>query len=801
MTLPKPTLNKTVKLALMLSASATSLCVASTAYAQTAKDEIIVTATRRNQSVQDIPINITAIPGSELEAAGIASGQDLFNLLPGVFASDQGGRTGIGNNISMRGLNANNPGDNNQFQNITEPSVSVYLNDTPLFMNFKLTDMERVEVLRGPQGTLYGSGSVGGTIRYILNKPEIGKNSGSLSSGVSFSDHSGKINYNVDGVANMSLGEKAAIRFVGGYEKLGGVVDMVGLAELGANGAPVSAGGVDGALVTAARLKDADDQRTWYARASILFEPSDNLDILLMAMHQEGEYDADSVRGVTNIGDSSGPEYENSMRIIAPGKVEADLLSMEVNVDLGFASFTSATGYTNATGDFVDDVSGLYDALNASFYYYGYPREVVPSFISQKADVFTQEIRLVSKGDSKLDWIIGGFYKKENKDVSFRDTMLGFEDWANDPTSFGSSLVQPNYTTVIDFIEQVYAGGPLPSDTVGVPYAQDRKIEFEDVAIFGELTYHLTDAWQVTGGVRAFSQKFSQVNRLRFRYFGLEENITNAESISDQLFKVNTSYRANDDTLVYFTWSEGFRHGGANAFPTAGPFAGNPNLVQIRPDEVTNYEAGIKGSLGDKVKYTVSAFLMNWNDVQLDTFLGPLGIPSAINGDTAKSTGFEVDIQTNPSDNFSLDFGYSYVNARLTKDTDLNGDGTADAFDGDKLAGVSDHTFSIIADYMQPAGDWGEVHYHADMSYRSDFQTTFNVNSRNFAALDGFVIINAGVTLNRDNYSIGAFVRNLTDEEGVTGVINNRDATSPFDSRAFFRRPRTYGIQGTIRFD
>lgn len=800
MTMNYSQFGKAARLALLSTASVAALGVSNLAYAQV-DDEIIVTATRRSQSVQDIPINISALPGSELEAAGISSGQDLLNLLPGVFASDQGGRTGVENNISMRGLNANNPSENNLFQNVTEPPVSVYLNETPLFMNFKLTDMNRVEVLRGPQGTLYGSGSVGGTIRYILNEPEPGVNSGSVSGGVSFSDHSGEMSYNVDGVANFSLGDKAALRVVGGYETLGGVVDMTGLASL-SGGVPVSAGGVDGALVTAPRVEDVDDQKSFYGRASLLFELSDSADVLLTAMHQEGEYDADSVRGISNVADSSGPEYENSMRAIAPGELEADLLSMEVNVDLGFASFTSATGYTKTSGEFVNDVSGLYDTLNASYFYYGFPREVAPSLIDQQADVFTQEVRLVSQGDSKLDWIVGGFYKKEDKDVSFRDTLPGFEEWIGDPTSLGSSFVQPYYATALDFVNQAYYGGAgLPTDTVNVPYAQDRAIEFEDVALFGELTYHLTEAWQVTGGVRLFWQDFSQDNRLRFRYFGADNTVSNSEDFSGELFKFNTSYDVNDDTLVYFTYSEGFRHGGANAFPTTGPFAGDPNLIQIRPDEVTNYEAGIKGRLGANTDYTVSAFLMDWEDVQLDTFLGPLAVPSVINGEEAQSKGIEVSVNTDLSDNFSVDLGYAFVDAALSEDADLDGDGTDDAFDGDALAGVSKHTFSVMADYIMPAGNLGDVRWHGDLAYRSDFQTTFNSNVGNFAELDGFVILNTSVTLERDNYSIGAFIRNLTDEEGVTGVVNNRNATSPFDNRAFVRRPRTYGIQGTIRFD
>ena len=782
------------KKALILSVSTGALLSSTQAFA--ALDELVVTATKREASVQSIPYNIAAFDGSQLKGAGISSGQDLLNLIPGVFASDQGGRTGVSNNISIRGLNANNPAENNLFQTITEPPVSTYINDTPLFLNLKLTDVSRVEVLRGPQGTLYGSGSVGGTIRYIMNRPEIGENNGEVSAGISIPEHSDELNYTVDGVANFSLGEKAALRIVAGYETLGGVIDANGLAALDSSGNPVSAGGIDGGLVLAPK-EDTDDQESWYARASLLLEPTDSVDLLLTYMRQENEYDGDSVRGITNVVSSDGPDWEHDMRALAPGELETDLVSLEANVDLGFASFTSATAYTKSKGDFVNDVSGLYDALNASYFYYGYPREVAPSFIDQEAEVFTQELRLVSQGDGDWDWVIGAFYKDEKKQVAFRDTLLGFEQWGSDPTSLGSFIVFTYYgfATLNDWL--AYYGDLSDSSLVNVPYAQDREMNFEDIAIFGELTYHITDAWQVTAGARAFWQDFEQDNRLRFRYFGggVDEMTNNSEEFDDQVFKVNTSYQINEDTMIYFTWSEGFRHGGANGFPTTGIFAFDPALIPIQPDEVTNYEAGVKGDLmeGD-IRYTASVFFLEWDDVQLDTFLGPLSVPSVVNGRAAESKGFELDVTAQATENFQINFGYSYIDAEITEDSPTG------AFDGDPLAGVSEHTVSLMLDYFQPLANMGELHWHLDGSYRSDFATGFNSSIDNFAELDGFDVWNASLTWNTEKYSLGAFVKNITDEEGVTAVVNSRHATSPFDSRANTRRPRTYGIQGTIRF-
>ena len=164
---------KPVAAAVMIAASGSALAQTDSATDEArVLEEIIVTATRREQSVQEIPYNISGISGAQLESTSLSNASDLLLQIPGVFVSNVGGRTHINSNLSIRGINANNPSINSVVQNLTEPSVATYIGDTPIFRNIKLTDISRVELLRGPQGTLYRSGSIGGTVRYIFNDPD-----------------------------------------------------------------------------------------------------------------------------------------------------------------------------------------------------------------------------------------------------------------------------------------------------------------------------------------------------------------------------------------------------------------------------------------------------------------------------------------------------------------------------------------------------------------------------------------------------------------------------------------------------
>ena len=498
---------------------------------------------------------------------------------------------------------------------------------------------------------------------------------------------------------------------------------------------------------------------------------------------------------ITDLGNSAGTRNVNIVDNLSFGEYQTDLASLELSVDLGFASLTSSTAYTDRTEDNGIISTGLYESIVAGFppAYGGYPRMTVNAPVTASDEVFTQEVRLVSQGDSKINWILGGFYKDQKRGSTFFDEMFGLNDYF---IAAGLGAFTP--------------ADPFYHDH---PFEFVRTVDFEDIAVFGELSYQITDAWQVTGGVRFFWQDFSQDVRIRFPYCGAycatdgvdplgTTEGTISESISDSIFKFNTSYDFHDDLMAYFTFSQGFRHGGANSLPTAGFFAVDPSLIPYEGDSIDNWEVGLKGNLADgTVAYTLSAFRENWDNIQLDAFLS-LGIPSVVNGKGARSQGLEFEMQANLSDNMELNFAYAYTDAEIV-DNDLVASGFAlvPVSEGDAIPGVPKHAFSVFANYTMPLTNGSELLFHADGSYRTEFETTYNPGFVSHAILDGYEVINLVVNWKMDKYVVGLYINNLTNVEAVTAVSTQQAAADPSSSWAYVMRPRTIGISGSYRFD
>jgi outer membrane receptor protein involved in Fe transport len=312
---------------------------------------------------------------------------------------------------------------------------------------------------------------------------------------------------------------------------------------------------------------------------------------------------------------------------------------------------------------------------------------------------------------------------------------------------------------------------------------------------------------QVTVGLRKFWQEFDASQTVALPYCGFycapDGNLNGATSeansadFDDQLLKINFSYDIDDNTMVYATWSEGFRHGGANSFPTSG-FAGvDTSFLVFQPDEATNIEFGVKGSIGDTTRYSFAAYRIDWENAQLDVYAGALGIPGVVNGDEARSQGLELEVNTIMGENLTVDLGLGYTDAEVTTDAGLlNFTDFVTARKGDPLPGVPDVQASLALNYLQPLSS-GDLRYNLTASYRSSAETNFNEDFGNYANLDAFAKINASVTWQRDAVAVTGYVKNLTDEAGLTGVQNGRAAYSHI---GFVGRPRTVGIRLSYDF-
>ena len=288
-------------------------------------EEVMVTATRRAESVQDIPYNISAVSGSTLQSAGVQNVSDLVRMVPGLTAADVGGDSGVNNNLIIRGLNAQNPGRANILPNIQSPAVSAYVNDTPVYFNLQLVDLERVEVLRGPQGTLFGSGSVGGTVRFIMNEPDVNETTASAEVSGGKSAHSDDANYMGQFIGNLPLTDTLAFRGSAYHQTLGGVTDATNLSVLDENGIVVPEGGdrVGGDHTTT--TKDDTDERTVNAyRGALQWDMSADADALLTYLYQKNESDSDTYSDITD-NDKDGNPWKNPRRFLTPGDSELQM--------------------------------------------------------------------------------------------------------------------------------------------------------------------------------------------------------------------------------------------------------------------------------------------------------------------------------------------------------------------------------------------------------------------------------------------------------------------------------------------
>ena len=748
-------------------------------------EEVIVTATRREQSVLDVPYNISAVSGASLAERQIVDNADLMRSVTGVAVVDRGYRnSGVINGIMIRGINTDGSavGD---YQLSTVPTVSTYVNDTPVYANFLLKDIERVEVLRGPQGTLYGSGSLGGTVRYIMNAPKLGDFQASVSGTASQVDGSSSVGYGLDGMLNVPLGETAALRITGTRLDYPGLTDYVNLYRLDANGLPVAPNGV---LDDAAQYyvkKDADTAEIWYGRAALLWRPTDAVDLTLSYTIQSDEIGGR--RQVTRGFDGYGRryrKYENGSIQLEPSSRDVDVAALEANIDFGFATLTSSTSYYDHSGDSVSENTGFYAQAGFLPIYYNYPRPMASAVRSFKDSAFVQELRLVSKGGSQLDWTVGAFYQDQDLGQTQQSFLRGFKRWWDTATGL------PQLVT-----------GDKDFD-----YARNET--FEDRAVFGELTWHFTDAFQATGGFRYYDNDFTNRSFMDLPLFAgvfTPENSSFDTSEDGVLWKGNVSYKLNANQLAYATISQGYRRGGSNAIPTSGTFAENPGFLRFGSDSVTNYEIGIKGT-GSRFRYGAALFVVDWEDVQINTSTPIWGFFAAVNGGKASSKGIEFELDGRITERLGVNFGYTYVDAKLDEDA-LSPTGFVLGSAGNRLPGTPEHTVMAGLAYTAPAGASLSWTTRVNGYYQSSTQNAIS-NSPTFnVQLGGFQLWNFSTTLSADNWDATFWAKNLLNEAGVTGLFTEAYmGTEPSQgyfgngSKEFISLPRTFGVTLAWRF-
>ena len=798
-------------------------------------DEVVVTATRREQSILDVPYSISAISGATLEESHVENLSDLSHMIAGLSFVDQGPTSR--SFFVLRGINADSTSESPILGSAgTVPPVSTYIGETPLFLSLHTDDLDRVEVLRGPQGTLYGSGSLAGTIRLIPKQPDLSGFSANIEADAGNLAVGHQWNNSYDGMLNLPLNEVSALRITAGREHYAGFIDEPYVVKLGPPstavnspvGAPVSGDPKNplfGPEVFSA-VNNANVSDVWQTRVAYLFKPNENLSVLVTYYHQE-----DKTQGVQAVSPyfkggsvdypgSQNPFYSSAYPVSFPtggvvfpanGTYDAndgvlpishrksDLGSVDLSVGLGFATLSSSTSYYQDKGTDVSDGSPF---IAKTPDIYGFVPRVVDyeeDFDTQKG--FVEELRLVSAaGSHPLDYVVGFFFQHLQGNN-------GDQQWLPGQTLFSNLAGVPG-------------ADPAEGD---VNFINTNATDFLDRAIFGELTWHVTDQWQVTGGARFFKQDFSTASYSALPYCGSfcgtgilgVTNVEGGYAVNSHISKLDTSYKVSNALNIYADFSEGFRRGGANAIPLSGPFEVSSSLLVYKPDTTKNYELGAKGTLFGDINYTADVFFIDWNNFQLDTSSYYGGYPLAANGDKAHSKGIELSFDGKLGPHFSYALGYTYTVAQVADNFsifDRLDDGTnneaaiVSAQKGDPLPNSPKNSATLSLDYGHVAvpfnPDW-MLRYHLDGNYRSATYSRLLSTLPDAPApfvIGGFSTWNGSVDLmNTHGLSLSLYGQNLFNTLGITGGLDPGEAgpppTNDRSAHYFISRPRTIGLR------
>ena len=707
-------------------------------------EEIVVSAERRTQNLQDVASALQVFTGEALEKRGANGFEDFILQVPGLSFRDQGaGAT----RIAIRGISNVAASD----FGVTSPvsTVGLYLNDVPIqgtsqLPNLNLYDLEQIEVLKGPQGTLYGEGAMGGAIRMTLAKPDASKFSARSQVTASFTEQGG-FNYGVRTAINTPLvAERAALRFVGTYRDDEGFINNIALGE-----------------------KDVNASSGYALRALLNASPNDKIEVELLAMlanTKEDEFpNIDSGLGDLEL-DSVESRYNDN---------EFRLYGLTINADLEFAQLTSVTSQTQLNREFMDRL-----VFASIFFSTFWPLTGDPFYTDTEQNSFAQELRLVSIGDTRFDWLVGAFYRdKEQFAFVSPHTMPGEHALLNQALSAANLPLLPDSS-------RISGGGD-----VGFRLVTDR---YEQMALYAEGELALDHQWNLTIGARWFDEVVTLQDELVL--YSLLAGASSPyrvveEPSSDVLLKGRLSYHANDDLLFYFTVAEGFRSGGINLQSAFG--VGD---LLFESDALVSYELGARTSLNHaRLILTGSLYFQHWQDIQSNgTDISPTtGSPVNFisNAGDAEVMGIEAELHLRTSDSLTIGWSFGYADSELTS-------AIADAVVGAGLPNIPEYTTSVSVDYGFDFGRLGDGFLRFDVQYSDDqFTRIQRFAAPSGAPVDAYWIGQLRVGFVHDKgWGTEIFVDNIWDERAKLG--RGRTATGSFNTpdRFLISRPRTLGM-------
>ena len=770
---------------------ATVLLFASSSFAfaqDTALEEVVVTATKRGAaSVQDLGFSITAIGEDQLKVMNVADFEDFAYQVPGLTFIDQspGERRYV-----VRGI-----------QSAGQQQVAVYYDEVPLpgvqsstsdsgsqTPDLKLFDMERVEVLRGPQGTTFGANSQAGTVRFILNKPDLAEFE--LTGGAEFSStsHSGEDNFELNGMINLPIiKDKLGLRFVAYGGEDGGFIDNRQL-----------------------NLEDINSSETSGLRAMVHWAASDTFTLDGMFWYQDRDlggdqryhpFDTFGVRAGSDQGDrldnvNPSAFFETGEFLV--GDVaqtfkpdEQTIYSVTANWELPVGNLTATGSRYERDFGFKFDSTWIILFLGAE----GVRDDLFPALTDQNQSLEQDhfELRLSSTGEGPWSWLAGGFYRNRESQFQSFVPVVNEDGLTFDP---GTPFTGPS--------NDVGAGIPGCHPCV---FARLADKDIEETALFGEVSYAFTERWEGTVGLRNFSVDQSDFGQTVFQFalFSPDVPPPNMITIDDDetITKFQLAFHPTEDHTLYLLRSQGFRLGGTN----------NQGVIDIpalfRSDELVNYEFGWKTSwLDNRVIFNGAVFQLEWTDLQV-AGQDPTGAFGFVgNAGEAEVTGLELELFAKPSANWDFTAGLSWLPTRELTEDQISDEVVAPGRDGDLIPRVPEVTFNLMAQYNYelkgPLADWGG-YVRSEYSFRSHSNTELRVStlpdsmpSPNNRFQDEYDIVNfrAGFYNEGSGLDLTFFAENLLDERGDVFIgVGNGEPTHKITNR-----PRSVGFEINKRF-
>ncbi len=769
--------------------------------------EVVVTATRREATAQDLPMSITAVTGASLDRAGIEDIAGLARSMAGVNFTDKGPFGGVnGSTLIIRGLNSEATGGQVALATPIIPPVATYVDDTPLFVNLRLDDLDRVEILRGPQGTLYGSGSLGGTIRFVQNAPDPTAFDARAEAGLSKTDHTHALNEDVKGMLNLPLTDTWAVRLNASWTDDAGFINQPNLYKLDSAGAPIAA--QPGNLLSPPETYSRDGTNSYgyrSARISTLWRPNDDFKAQLSYYYQLSTGDGFpyaspqyGLSSLTSVDHTQATTYD-----------KADVFALTLEANLGFATLTSNTSYANHDNLSSSDLTNLYDFF--PFYpslYGANPRVLVTGHDQLLDKPWAQELRLTSTTGGFFDWVAGAFFKHETTLINEHEFYPGYLNYFNacTPTygvsngdgvtpsqcGIGETSYTPGATNTVD-------GIPIVKDQA---YIGDFETLFKDMAVFGELTAHLTTDWSVTGGARVFKQTVTQSQQTGLLFDGPTSvaNVSLSDEVRRALWKLNTAYQLDKSNLVYATWSQGLRRGGVNALPTVEPavnYTTNPGLFKVAPDTADNYEIGAKGTLENRVRYSAALYDIQWHNVQEGAQLTPLVLPGAINVGNAFSRGLESEVFVSITQHLTGQLDYTYDQTKLTSYNALaiTGLSVPPPPVGSPLPGTPKNNVAVGLEYGNLPFAGGQMDYALNARYQSSLLPAL---SATIPKVGGYTTVDARASYAVSHWLATVYVDNLTNNLGINSYSDPANYGTNY--QAIVSQPRTVGISLAYSF-